>query len=325
MELPSAHAERFGGPLPPDRDTDDASGCGAAPTFGQRDLAAASALLLGVLALPFGLARRGRARSRGMSLTSLAIASLYLSATVSQTGCGQGEPSARGPVGPAVFYYHADQIGSTALITDAAGRVVERLRYKPYGEVQRPVSRDFEATHTFAAYEQDAETGNHFARARYYSPVLGRFLAADPAIGDAADPLQLNRYAYGRDNPLSITDPQGMFIFFALGPTQTRGLARGPLPQVHVQQRHRARLGGALLGGGRRLRLQARAAAHPPVHPAGGCLRPGLLRRCTAAEDTASRAREVGAVGALGKPFELDDLLRLVERYALPSAEHRLH
>lgn len=46
---------------------------------------------------------------------------------------------------------------------------------------------------------------------------------------------------------------------------------------------------------------------------------------CTAAEDTASRAREVGAVGALGKPFELDDLLRLVETYALPSAEHRLH
>jgi CheY-like chemotaxis protein len=34
---------------------------------------------------------------------------------------------------------------------------------------------------------------------------------------------------------------------------------------------------------------------------------------CTAAEDTARRAREVGAVGALSKPFELDDLLRLVE------------
>lgn len=46
---------------------------------------------------------------------------------------------------------------------------------------------------------------------------------------------------------------------------------------------------------------------------------------CTAAEDTASRAREVGAVDALGKPFELDDLLRLVETYASPSAEHHLH
>ncbi len=46
---------------------------------------------------------------------------------------------------------------------------------------------------------------------------------------------------------------------------------------------------------------------------------------CTAAEDTASRAREVGAVGALGKPFELDELLHLVETHATRSAEHRLH
>jgi urea transport system substrate-binding protein len=46
---------------------------------------------------------------------------------------------------------------------------------------------------------------------------------------------------------------------------------------------------------------------------------------CTAAEDTASRAREVGAVGALGKPFELDELLQLVETHATRSAEQRLH
>lgn len=41
---------------------------------------------------------------------------------------------------------------------------------------------------------------------------------------------------------------------------------------------------------------------------------------CTAAEDTARRAREVGAVDALGKPFELDDLLRLAETHARPHA-----
>lgn len=41
---------------------------------------------------------------------------------------------------------------------------------------------------------------------------------------------------------------------------------------------------------------------------------------CTAAEDTARRAREVGAVGALSKPFELDDLLRLVEMHAAGHA-----
>lgn len=34
---------------------------------------------------------------------------------------------------------------------------------------------------------------------------------------------------------------------------------------------------------------------------------------CTAAEDAQRRAREVDAVGCLSKPFELDELLRLVE------------
>ena len=33
---------------------------------------------------------------------------------------------------------------------------------------------------------------------------------------------------------------------------------------------------------------------------------------CTAAEDAQRRAREVGAVGCLSKPFELDELLHLV-------------
>ena len=36
----------------------------------------------------------------------------------------------------------------------------------------------------------------------------------------------------------------------------------------------------------------------------------------TAAEDAASRAAEVEAEGCLAKPFEIDDLLRVVERWA---------
>ena len=34
---------------------------------------------------------------------------------------------------------------------------------------------------------------------------------------------------------------------------------------------------------------------------------------CTAAEDAQRRAREVAAVGCLSKPFELDEMLRVVE------------
>lgn len=40
----------------------------------------------------------------------------------------------------------------------------------------------------------------------------------------------------------------------------------------------------------------------------------------TAALDVAKDAKEVGANGFLGKPFQLDDLLRLVEQHAGPPA-----
>lgn len=42
---------------------------------------------------------------------------------------------------------------------------------------------------------------------------------------------------------------------------------------------------------------------------------------CSAAEDVQRRAREVDAVGCLSKPFELDELLRLVESVLPPRWE----
>ncbi len=40
----------------------------------------------------------------------------------------------------------------------------------------------------------------------------------------------------------------------------------------------------------------------------------------TAAEDARKRAEEIGAEGFLGKPFEIDELSRLVDRYTQRSA-----
>ena len=44
---------------------------------------------------------------------------------------------------------------------------------------------------------------------RTYNPVLGRFLQADPIIQAPNDSQSYNRYAYVRNNPLSLTDPSG--------------------------------------------------------------------------------------------------------------------
>jgi len=44
---------------------------------------------------------------------------------------------------------------------------------------------------------------------RIYDPTLGRFLQADPLIQAPNDSQSYNRYAYVRNNPLTLTDPSG--------------------------------------------------------------------------------------------------------------------
>jgi RHS repeat-associated protein len=45
--------------------------------------------------------------------------------------------------------------------------------------------------------------------ARFYSPVLGRFISADTIVPRPGDPQSLNRYTYVRNNPLRLVDPSG--------------------------------------------------------------------------------------------------------------------
>ena len=65
--------------------------------------------------------------------------------------------------------------------------------------------------------EQDASTGLYFYEARYYDPVLGRFLSADIIETDLNNPQTFNRYSYVLNNPIKYVDPTGEFAQFALG------------------------------------------------------------------------------------------------------------
>jgi RHS repeat-associated protein len=64
--------------------------------------------------------------------------------------------------------------------------------------------------------ERDAESGNDYFLARYYSSALGRFMSPDWSAKEEPvpyatmdDPQSLNLYAYVRNNPLARTDPDG--------------------------------------------------------------------------------------------------------------------
>ena len=56
----------------------------------------------------------------------------------------------------------------------------------------------------FAGEMLDAVTGQYYLRARFYNPVIARFLSEDTYYGDG-----LNLYAYCHNNPVRYVDPSG--------------------------------------------------------------------------------------------------------------------
>ena len=111
-------------------------------------------------------------------------------------------------------YLHGDHLGSASLTTNISGTVVSQQRYKPYGEVRWSSGAGMPTDLTFTG--QRAGTAGYVGSltdyvARFYSPVLGRFISADTIVPGAANPAAFNRYMYVLGNPLRFTDPTGKF------------------------------------------------------------------------------------------------------------------
>lgn len=102
-------------------------------------------------------------------------------------------------------YYHGDHLGSTSLITDASGNLLERSSYFPFGA---ELEGGGASRYGFTGQEQDS-VGLSYYGSRYYDPFLGQFIQPDSILPNIYDPQQLNRYAYARNNPLKYTDPDG--------------------------------------------------------------------------------------------------------------------
>ena len=112
-----------------------------------------------------------------------------------------------------------DAAQSRIYLTDALNSVIAQLgdddsaslqnsyAYSPYGQTTTVGPDGTNNPNQYTSREND-NTGLYFYRARYYDPVLKRFINEDP-IGLAGG---LNTYGYVEGNPLSFIDPMGLWI-----------------------------------------------------------------------------------------------------------------
>jgi RHS repeat-associated protein len=112
--------------------------------------------------------------------------------------------------GPVFYYYHPDHLGSSNVITDRSGNVVQHYGYTTFGQNFYQYSTTaFPVSNRYTGQIADDETGLYYYGGRYYDAQLGRFIQPDPTVPDPEDSQSLNRYSYCRNNPLNETDPTG--------------------------------------------------------------------------------------------------------------------
>jgi RHS repeat-associated protein len=111
-----------------------------------------------------------------------------------------GLPVARRKAGR-LSWLHTDHLGAVQVMTDATGNPIERDHAWPYRlAIPGPVASELSG--------EDDDAGLHYLHARFYDPLIGRFLSPD-SEPDPSRVVGMNGYAYGGNDPVNRIDPEG--------------------------------------------------------------------------------------------------------------------
>jgi len=183
-------------------------------------------------------------RSTSAGSTSMTVYAFGLEEhRYSGTGVNQGN----------IYYYSLgglligefDGANTNMYLTDALGSVITTISaapnsasvqgnqvYGPYGtSLYRQGSMD--TTKGFTGQYNDSLSGLDYYNARYYDPVVGRFLSVDIVEGDLQG---MDPYAYVGGNPETATDPTGLRVISQGGQLGPRNSIVSPRSYPDVKQ-----------------------------------------------------------------------------------------
>lgn len=127
-------------------------------------------------------------------------------------------PGANGsgmPVAGEMLYFHHDQVGSTQLVTDASGAIHARMAYEPFGSIATLSYGVDSFRAKFDGLEWEYNGQLYHSGARFYDPLLGRFIGADNRLVGAGqfNAAGFNQYSFSGNNPIFYSDPSGHFAW----------------------------------------------------------------------------------------------------------------
>ncbi|MEP3653900.1 MAG: RHS repeat-associated core domain-containing protein [Litorimonas sp.] len=128
-------------------------------------------------------------------------------------------------------YLIRDYLGSVVQRNDPNGIVKASLSFKPFGE-EIGTSSGTDSM-GFTGHIKDTDTGLNYMQARYYDPVIGRFLSIDPVTALDGGSGYFNRYSYAFNNPINNQDSTGEYVEGTVSPSGNNvslvvPLQRGP-------------------------------------------------------------------------------------------------
>jgi RHS repeat-associated protein len=144
----------------------------------------------------------------GATTTALVGKHFEITGSITKTYYYAGAARIATREGRTVWWLFSDHLGSTAVTARGDGYREADLRYYAYG-LTRLKAGTQKTPYRYTGQRIEAGIDLYYYGARWYDPVVGRFLQADTIVPNPGNPQSLNRYTYVGNNPLRYTDPTG--------------------------------------------------------------------------------------------------------------------